>query len=74
MMTVPCIDCITLGMCKARLDGGTMMDLMCLSDQCSLLQSYIYPKARDGVLASVELVGHIEEVLCTNIIYNGEPF
>ena len=74
-MAIPCIDCITLSMCKARLNNGTMMDLMCLSDQCSLLKTYLFPKSMDGEpTGHIELVGNVEAYLCTNIIYNGEPF
>ena len=72
---IPCEDCLTLSMCKARLNGGTMMDLMCLSDQCSHLRAFLFPKSETGEpTGHVDLVTQIENYLCTNIIYNGEPF
>jgi len=74
-MEIPCKECITLGMCKARLNGGTMMDLMCLSDQCSLLYQFLHPRDKNNKpIGHVSLVDDIETFLCTNIQYNREPF
>ena len=74
MMGVPCRDCITLGMCKARLNNGDLLDLLCLTDQCSLLRSYLYPKATNGDgTCKVSLISYVEDVLCANINYSKEP-
>jgi len=70
-MNVPCKNCIVIGMCKAKLNGGDMMDLMCLSDQCSLLKEFIHPKNKRG---DIKLVDQVETYLCANIDYSQEPF
>jgi hypothetical protein len=44
----PCVDCICLPICKCKVDGGDMISLICLSDKCTLLRSFIYPKCSDG--------------------------
>ena len=43
---VPCKDCLILPICKGKLEGGDMINLMCLADTCSLLKAYIRPKKK----------------------------
>ena len=40
---VPCVNCLTLAMCKARLDGGDLLNFLCLTDKCQPFQYFIYP-------------------------------
>jgi len=72
---VPCHNCITLAICKARLNGGDMMDLMHIADGCSLLKAYVHPKNKEGMcIGDISLVDDVEKILTTNITYNPEPF
>ena len=42
-MSVPCKNCLTLAMCKARIDKGDLVNLLCLTDMCQPFQYFIYP-------------------------------
>ena len=47
----PCENCITLVMCRSRMDGGDLFDLCSLSDQCPKLKSLIFPGGQPLVTA-----------------------
>jgi len=44
MPKLPCENCIVLPMCRTKLEGGDMINLMCLSDTCPLLKTFIRPQ------------------------------
>ena len=74
-MKVPCKNCITLAVCKARLVGKDMMDLMKLAKDCSLLNAYVMPKNEEGrPIGNISLVSDVEMILTANIEYEPEPF
>lgn len=51
-MNSPCINCITLSICKARLDKGDFFDLMGLTDLCNPFRLYMFPHKRPLITAS----------------------
>ena len=47
----PCINCITLSMCKARVNNGDLFDLMGLTDMCPDFRAYMFPDAKPIITA-----------------------
>lgn len=51
----PCENCITLSMCKGRVDQGDIFDLMGLSDMCSKFRAFIFPDNKPIITAHQEI-------------------
>lgn len=51
----PCENCITLSMCKAKLNNGDFFDLMGLTTICSTLKSYLFPSKNPPVRCVVNV-------------------
>lgn len=48
-MNPPCKDCITLSICRAKLNDATTKELMELADKCSILFHFLYFNKKDNV-------------------------
>lgn len=57
----PCINCITLSMCKARVNNGDLFDLMGLTDMCPDFRAYMFPDAKPIITATQKYSIGIED-------------
>jgi hypothetical protein len=69
----PCEDCISLPMCKNRVDGGDLINFLCLSDLCPSFRNYIYYPPGKTKYANLDIAIEIaKNSLLKNIkFYNG---
>lgn len=71
---VPCENCITLSICKARVKDGDLFDLMGLTDICNPFRQYIfliYPPTKRVVIDFSERVpGDIHLMKCIKELKN----
>lgn len=51
----PCENCITLSMCKGRVDQGDIFDLMALTDMCDSFRAFIFPDDKPIITAEQEV-------------------
>jgi hypothetical protein len=55
MAKAPCENCIALPICRSKLEGGDMINLMCLSDECPLLKAFIRQRNYKEMPSSLDI-------------------
>ena len=71
--SIPCINCITFGLCKASYEVSPEHTVITLSFKCSLLDEYLSEETINVSLSSVgdiELTKHSKQIDNINKVFN----